>query len=335
MSALYDFVAVGDATIDVVMQLDEANVMCELDSQNCKLCLNYADKIAVEHVAFVVAGNAANAAVAARRLGATSAFLSTVGEDETGKKIVATFQKEGVSTEYLTVDGSTPSNYSVVLDFQGERTILVHHEKREYVWKLTTPPKWFYLTSMGEGFEPIYDKVVSMVQQGNVYLAYNPGTHQLKKGLDYLKSSIAASTIFFLNREEGARLLGLADHTPLPELMPALKALGPQIVVITDGPNGAYVFDGQTLYQLGIYDGPVVDRTGSGDSFATAFTMALAESKTIPEAMQWGTANATSVVGQIGPQAGLLTQDGIMQIIAQNPDVQPLLLFEANSVNAK
>ncbi len=324
---MYDFVAVGDATIDVVMQLNEASVQCELDNQNCKLCLNYSDKIAVDQVDFVVAGNAANAAVGARRLGLSSAFLSTVGEDETGKKIVATFEKEGVSTEYLTVDGSTPSNYSVVLDFKGERTILVHHEPRTYNWKMTQPPKWIYLTSMGEGFEAIYDQVVAMVRQGNVYLSYNPGTHQLKKGLDFLKPSIAASTILFLNREEGARLLGKADHAPIQEVMQALKDLGPQIVVITDGPNGAYAYDGQNLHQLGIYQGPVVDRTGSGDSFATAFSVALAEGKTIPEAMQWGTANATSVVGQIGPQAGLLNQDGIQQIVAQNSNIQPILLL--------
>src|SRR6266540_490057 len=133
---MYDLVAIGDATLDVFMQIDDANVMCELDNINCKLCLNYADKIAAKTADFIIGGNAANAAVGARRLGQSSAFLSTIGDDETGKQIQKVFHKEGVSTEYLTVDSNAPSNYSVVINFHAERTILVHHVPRTYIWKI-------------------------------------------------------------------------------------------------------------------------------------------------------------------------------------------------------
>lgn len=323
---MYDFVAIGDATMDVFMQIDDASVACDIDKQNCKLQLSYADKIAAKTADFIIGGNAINAAVGARRLGLTSAFLSTIGDDDTGHQIEAVLQKEGVSTEYLTVDKAAKSNYSVVINFHGERTILVHHEPREYVWNITGSPKWIYLTSMGEGFEPIYEQVVALVNQKTTSLAYNPGTHQLKKGLELLRPSINASKILFLNREEGARLLGLADHAPIKELLTGLKALGPEIVVVTDGPNGSYAFDGQTMYQLGIYDGPVVERTGSGDAYGTAFTVALYEGKSIAEAMTWGNANSTSVVGQIGPEAGLLNQDGIAQMIAKNPTIVPQVI---------
>jgi ribokinase len=308
------------------MAIDDASVACDIDKENCKLQLNYGDKIAAKTATPLVAGNAANAAVGARRLGLSSAFLDTIGDDDTGHKILDKLHQEGVSSDYVTVDPKAPSNFSVVIGFQGERTILVHHEPREYVWNISQAPKWIYLTSMGEGFEAIYEKVVTMVHEQSTKLAYNPGTHQLKKGLDFLKPSIAATSLLFLNREESEELLSLPAKTPIPDLLHKLKDLGPEIVVITDGPDGSYAFDGHDMYQLGIYDGPVIERTGSGDAFATAFTSAIIEGKTIPEAMQWGNANSTAVVAQVGPQAGLLTQDGVQQLIAKNPNVQPTKL---------
>ncbi len=321
---MYDFVSIGDSTLDVFMNIDDASIACDIDKENCKLQLNYGDKIAATTATPLVAGNATNAAVGARRLGLSTAFLATVGDDDTGHKILAAMQTEGVSPEYITVDPNVPSNFSVVIGFKGERTILVHHEKRDYVWNITQPPKWIYLTSMGEGFEAVYDKVATMVRESTTELAFNPGTHQLKKGLDFLKPYFAVCTIAFLNREEIADLLGLPHQTPVPDLLNKFKDLGPKIVVITDGPHGSYSFDGTTMLELGLYEGPVVERTGCGDAYATAFTVATIEGKSIGEAMQWGNANSTSVLAQVGPEAGLLNQDGIAQMVAKNPNVQPV-----------
>ena len=320
---MYDLVAIGDATMDVFMQIDDASVACELDNRNCKLLINYADKIAAKTADFIIGGNAANVAVGARRLGLTSSFLSTIGDDDTGRQIQTVFRTEGVSPEYLTVDPDARSNYSVVINFQSERTILVHHEPRQYIWNISTPPKWIYLTSMGEGFEPIYDHCVDLTRHNATELAFNPGTHQLKKGLDFLKPYLAASKIVFLNREETATLFGLPNNSPMPDLLHHLKNTGPAIAVVTDGPRGSYSFDGATMLELGLYAGPVVERTGCGDAYATAFTVAIAENKSIDEAMKWGNANSTSVLAYIGPQAGLLNQDGILRMIANNPTVTP------------
>lgn len=323
---MYDLITIGDATMDVFVKINDASVSCNIDTHDCKLCLNYADKIAAEEVAFLIGGNAANAAVSARRLGLSTAFLSTIGDDATGKQIIDVFQKEGVSLEHLSVVPGALSNYSVVINFQAERTILVHHEPRTYGWNITQPPKWFYLTSMGEGYEAIYNQVVMMAKQTQASIAFNPGTHQLKAGLDSMRSSIAAATIFVVNKEEAGHILALTKLPLIQELLAGLKNLGPEIVVITDGQEGAYASDGQHIYHMGAYAGSVIERTGAGDAFGSAFTVAISQGKTIPEALRWGAANATSVVAHIGPQAGLLDQKGILTMIANNPNVLPTQL---------
>jgi sugar/nucleoside kinase (ribokinase family) len=323
---MYDFIAVGDATLDVFMKLEDASVLCDKNTHECKLELSYADKIPVAQVDFIIGGNAANAAIGAKRLGHTSAFLSTVGDDDTGNKIIQNFHKEGVSTEFLTVDKGAQSNYSVVLNYQAERTILVHHIPREYVWNVQQPPKWFYLTSMGHGFEPVFEKVVGMVRESHSYLAYNPGSHQLALGFDALCPTLSVTNLLFLNREETAGLLKVDPTTPIKELLVGLKKTGAQIIVITDGPKGAYVYDGTHTFQLGVYDGPVVERTGCGDAFATAFTVAIAEGHDILEAMRWGNANSTAVLAQVGPEAGLCTMAQLQEIIAKNQHIQPIAI---------
>ena len=60
---VYDVISVGDATLDVFVDLIEASVHCNLRQEECQLCLSYADKIPVEKVQRVIGGNAANNAV--------------------------------------------------------------------------------------------------------------------------------------------------------------------------------------------------------------------------------------------------------------------------------
>jgi sugar/nucleoside kinase (ribokinase family) len=92
---------------------------------------------------------------------------------------------------------------------------------------------------------------------------------------------------------------------------------------MTDGPDGSYVSDGKTIWFLPIFDGPVIERTGAGDSYGSGFLAAILSGKPVNEAMLWGNANSTSVVEKIGAREGLLNQDGIAEGIAKNTQYVP------------
>jgi len=90
---------------------------------------------------------------------------------------------------------------------------------------------------------------------------------------------------------------------------------------MTDGPNGVMVSDGANIYQSGIFkDQKVVDRTGAGDAFGSGFVAGLAHKRencekglcrtdNIEYAIRLASANATSVVEQIGAKKGILTKE--------------------------
>ena len=91
-------------------------------------------------------------------------------------------------------------------------------------------------------------------------------------------------------------------------LLSYLGMLGPKIVVITDGANGAYALDGKKYYFMKAKSKKVINTLGVGDAFGAGLTSALIYDKSIKEALAWGIKNSASVVGQIGAQAGLLTK---------------------------
>jgi sugar/nucleoside kinase (ribokinase family) len=146
-----DFLAVGDLVTDVFIKLKDAHVNCRLDNSACELCMRFGDKIPFESATEIRAvGNSANAAVAAARLGLTSALVSPVGDDTKGKEAIAELLKNGVSPKYVQVQAGKNTNYHYVLWFESERTILIKHETFEYTWVAPQAPvRWLYVSSLG------------------------------------------------------------------------------------------------------------------------------------------------------------------------------------------
>lgn len=322
-----DFIAIGDTTLDVFLQISEATVSCQLNRAQCLLCLEYAEKIPVEAVVKVPgAGNASNAAVGARRLGLKSAIVATVGKDTVGDEIRAGWKKEGVDTRYVTLDAKDGTNYSTVLNFHGERTILVFAHERKYKLPTLDGAKWIYYTSLGPGHEKLEKQLVAHLKKHpQQKLAFNPGTKQLRRGLKALKPVIARCDVFIVNKEEAARLLEDGER-PIQNMLMNFIHLGAKVVVITDGPKGSFATDGTRVWKLGIFKGPVIERTGAGDSYGTAFTCAIAQGHDIPEAMRHGTANGWSVVQKIGPQAGLLDARSMKATLKKFSKIKPSLV---------
>lgn len=307
-SVPYDLIAIGDSTIDVFLKLHDATVQCSLDRRSCLLCLRYADKIPVEDVRWVpAAGNAANNAVGSARLGLHAALVTILGDDEDGISLARELRRNRVAMDYVTTDRRHRTNFSVVLNFRSERTILVHHAERTYRLPRLAPSRFVYLTSMGEGWERVVRPLLRYAKSAGALLAFNPGTYQLRSGLTVLAPLLAAVEVLLVNREEAVHLLGSRPSAQPRTLMKRLAALGPKILVITDGPAGSYALHNRDSWFIPPFPLPAVERTGAGDAFSTGFLAALSYGAGVAEALRWGTANAGAVIQEVGPQAGLLT----------------------------
>lgn len=314
--------SIGEATVDCFIFLKDAEVRCQLNHANCLLCIHYADKILAEKLVFTVGGNAANTAVSFARLGLESQLYSVVGKDDNGRKIVEALEKEGVDQRYIQkFDGMT--SYSTAIIFQGERSLLVYHEPRQYRLPPLEPVDWVYLTSMGKDYQRAYEKVLVFIKKTGAKLSFNPGSFQLKDGVAAIKKYFSVTEALFVNKEEAMLLTEQSASASIRDLAEALYDYGVKLVNITNGPNGAYCFDGQSLLFLNIIPSEIAQRTGTGDAYAAGFTAALLHGETIDEAMRWGMANAAGVVMKIGPQTGLLTKDQLREMLNDYPKIVP------------
>ena len=320
---MYDVISIGDSTLDAFFDIDEAQVLCDLNKKDCIICFNYADKIPVKSFTRVpAAGNAANNAVGSARLGMKAAIFTILGKDEIGRDIASTFASEGVDDKYIVWDEAHGSNVSVVLNYIGERTIFVYHQPRNYQWPVKFgPTQWIYYTSMGKEHYTLHQPLLSYLKANPTNLAFNPGTWQLKEGLETLKPMMKLSKLFIVNKEEAQKLVG--DIDDIKGLLKKVKEYCGGYVVITDGRKGSDSFDGENFLFAPEFPGERIEATGAGDSYSTACVAALFYGKSLGEAMIWGSVNAASVVQKIGPQAGLLRKSEMEKTSSENPNFKP------------
>jgi sugar/nucleoside kinase (ribokinase family) len=319
----YDIVSIGDTTIDAFVELHEASINCNVDHSECQLCLTYADKIPYEQLTILPAGNSTNNSVGSARLGLKNAFISAVGDDDKGRKIIDALSKEGIDTSHIKINPKSDTNFHIVLVFKGERTILIKHNDFQYDLPKGLSTKWIYFSSMAAGTEKFHKEFEKFLQKNKqIKLSFNPGTFQMRMGAKKLAGIYARTELLFLNREEAA-LVTEQKTRDIKKLMAGMHKLGAKIAVITDGRDGSYASDGKTIWYLEEYPGPRIEATGAGDAYGTGFTGAIIHGKTIEEAMVWGTNNGGNVVLHVGPHKGLQTKKQMEAFVKNNPKFKP------------
>lgn len=320
---MLDLISIGDVTEDVFVQVDEAaNLACDPKNQHCVLEFEFPTKLGISKVSKLIGGNAGNVAIGSSRLKLRSALYAEVGKDTQGDRIYNSLKDNNVVTTYFKRNRNEKTNYSVVLYYNVERTILVHHEKRRYSFPKFQKSRFIFLTSAATGSEKLFSPLLQYLKRTKAQLGFNPGTHQMNLGLKKLKPIFKQTHALFVNLEEAQKILK-TNKRDLPFLLKSFHALGIKVPVISDGPNGAYLYDGTTFFYCPIYDVPTLERTGCGDSFATGFMAALANNQQVEQAMRWGTLNSASVIQRVGPQDGLITKARLQRILKANPKFQP------------
>jgi len=322
---MYDLVAIGDIKLDTFVVLDDANLQCQLKMPDCLLCLEYGAKIVVDVVASQIAGTAPNVATGLSRMGSKTAIISNMGLDGTRALALETLKKEGVATKYIHIAPKEQSAYSVVLNYKGEKTLLTSHIRHAYHYPKSLKTRWLFVGEMGPGYETLYRSVSAQARRNGLLIALNPGTIQITERKTFLFELIKRTYVLFVNLEE-ARIITGSTSIELHHLAKELFKLGPHVVVITDGKNGSYSFHGQELLHCPIFPGRLVEATGAGDSFATGFISALMHGQLHDEALRWGSVNAASVIGKVGPTAGLLTVAQIRGRLRKHPSFRAVEL---------
>lgn len=316
---------IGGATEDLMFYTDESLIIKNPDSKDITrhklIAFEYGAKIPAQAAYFTMGGGGQNVSVALAKLGLKVGVLTAVGGDGIGQEIKQNLQANGVDYSLLKVYPKDRSSFSFIINTGTfKEHVVFTYRGANYIMQINQADlrkfktEWFYLTSLqGDYWKSNLQNIFKVVSEKNIKISWNPGGAQLASGYKFLSRYIKLTEILHLNKDEAIELaLSYGKKvTNIEKLLLTLKSFGAKLVVITDGPNGAYAFDGQKIYYRKAPNTKGINTTGAGDSFCSAFVWAIIKYNDIKLALQAGIVNSNSVITEIGAQNGLLSNKQI------------------------
>ncbi|MCL4405533.1 carbohydrate kinase family protein [Patescibacteria group bacterium] len=317
----YDVVTIGSATRDAFFEGGFKIEPYPKTESGRAIILPFGEKFGVKRVYFTIGGNAANAGVTFRKQGFKTAVVAKVGRDVSGEEVRRRLEREGVSTSHITFS-ELPTAYSVLLLEGGERTILNYPgAANEFSIKEinfgSLDARWWYVSMPGKSFRSFPD-VLRMAERKGIKVALNPTMAHITGARKELLKLIPRISFLVMNDSEASVLTGISFKKE-STIFKRIEKIDRSIVAITAGPKGVTVSDGRFMYHAGIFkEKRLVDRTGAGDAFGSAFVSALLRKEhpngrgygqeDIEYAIRLASANSTATVEAMGATEGTLSK---------------------------
>ena len=312
---MFDVITFGSATRDLFLFSDQYSLIKDKSFLTQEgLCVSAGSKVYLDDIVFASGGGGTNVAATFALQGLSTAHVGKVGNDAGGQVLLKELEQKGIATEMIKTDAKGKTAYSVILSKQGvARTILVYRgachtlTKQEIPWHQLRA-EWFYIAPLSGSSANIFPDIISFARENRIPVALNPGHSQLSMGRKGVVKLFADLEVLILNQEEGAEITGI-DFQKDERILKKLKTWVKGKVVLTKGPAGVLAADNEYFYKAGIPRSGIADRTGAGDSFGSGLVSKLIKGVDFAEAIQYGTANATACVQQVGAKNGLLQKD--------------------------
>lgn len=210
-----------------------------------------------------------------------------------------------------------------------------------------------YITSLSHNSSLHLGELVRSAHAQGVPIAINPGQSQLANGTKALKESLSAIDTLILNSYEAqvfmhalveqdisskqvfesptsSELRGINMKTPdaylltnpipyqdhqfsIHKFFSAVLAMGPSIVVVTNGSNGVYVATRDELLFHPSLNIEVINSVGAGDAFGSTFIASLRLGYAVADALRLGIIHSASVLQKVGAKSGLIELPALTQ----------------------
>jgi ribokinase len=286
---------VGSANMDLVV--------------SCERFPEPGETILANHFGMYPGGKGANQAVAAARLGGHVQFLGKIGEDDFGERLLESLSNDGVLVDQVVTDSNAPTGVALIsVNCEGENEIIVVSGSN---MKLTDED----IEAQGILFDgaavvllqleiPVATVEAAAVRARahGATVILNPAPAQplpsgLMRHVDYLTP----------NETEAGILTGISvtDMASATEAGNALRSQGVRNVIMTLGSDGALVVDGQGARHFPTRKVEAVDTTGAGDAFNGALAFALADGRSLEDAVSLANEVASFSVTRAGAQSAM------------------------------
>jgi sugar/nucleoside kinase (ribokinase family) len=321
-------ICVGSVSQDIFFPLDGIRILDTPEDVTAQknMVVELGAKYQTEDRYESAGGCAANVSVGLAKLGADAACYGVVGRDAFGESLLELLREGRVDCSLISVRDANKTDLSCILVdvSSGERTIVYNRDANEHLEVASAAlhsASAIFVSGLYGSWKENMNAILSCVETHSAILFYNPGQKNIKDDAEKVIACIRMSFGLFVNKDEAIDIvLHAFPHEEKSEyldeifLLKKLRSIGPVFVSLTDGERGAWTFDGGTvLYVKPDRVNHVVDSTGAGDAYASAFIAGYVQQKNLDECMRWGIANSRSVIQYYGAQQGLLSMPEIQK----------------------
>ena len=305
---VYDISIIGAGVIDVLIGAVDEKIFSRHSTE-------------ADFIELSFGGDALNEAIVLSRLGKKVQWISKVGDDDAGCRILNYAAENGLSVAGVTIEAGLETGVSVVLvDSSGERRFLTN--PRSSLRKLSAADIIPHVDGMAQivclasmFVSPPLDiaateKIFRLIKSKPRILAFDMKKPLNGETLSDMASLLPYADYFFPNEEELATLTGAAD---IHENISALLAHGLKCAVVKRGGEGCIIATKDTRLEIpACRVEKVIDTTGAGDCFAAGFLYALSEGWSLAECGRFACATASLSVEHVGAVAGVNSLAAVM-----------------------
>jgi fructokinase len=242
-------------------------------------------------------GAPANAAVAARRLGAEAAFIGKVGDDAFGHYLIAVLQGEGVDTRGMRVDPDARTTMAFIAMPDANTAEFVFYRNPgadtrlradELDADLLRSTRAFHFGSLSLTDEPSRSATYEALQiagEAGALLSYDVNYRPSlwrspEEALAQVTAMLPRVHLLKVNETElmlinARKFMEPSSQDTLEAFSQALLDQGPEVVVVTLGPLGSYFRTRAGGGSVPPFKVEAVDAVGCGDSFIAALLTQL------------------------------------------------------------
>lgn len=267
-------------------------------------------------------GDALNEAIVLSRLGKKVQWISKVGDDDAGRRILNYAAENGLDTSSVTVEANLETGVNiVVVDGSGERHFLTN--PRSSLRKLSEADIVPYIDGMADivcfasmFVSPLLDiaateRIFKRIKSKPRILAFDATRAKNGETLEDLAAILSYADYFFPNEAELATLTGEAD---VYKNISALLSFGLKCAVVKRGGRGCVIATKDERLEIpACRVEKVLDTTGAGDCFAAGFLYALSEGRTLEECGRFACAAASCSVEEVGAVTGVTSLEKVLQ----------------------
>ncbi len=313
----YNVYGIGNALVDIVTEVGddflkkhnvEKGLMTLVEEDRQKQLIN---DINLESSNKQCGGSAANSVIAVSQFGGSSYYSCKIANDEMGHFYLNDLKENGVDT-FLTKESApqgitgqclvmtTPDANRTMNTFLGITASFSKSEVNEAALK---DAEYLYmegyLVPSPDGQEAMkYAKKLAEDNGVKVAMTFSDPS-MVKYFKPQMEEIVGASVDLLFCNEEEAMLF--TDTNSVDEARIELKKAAKKFV-ITQGANGAMVFDGDTFIDIEPYAVSAVDSNGAGDLFAGAFLYAITNGHSYADAGKLASLASSKVVTKFGPR---------------------------------